>query len=46
MKTPKEQKQIVVAKAEQNPKELKNSACCGPTCCSSSNKKESVGKEK
>ena len=46
MKTPKEQKQIVVAKDEQSTKELKNSDCCGPTCCSSSNKKESVGKEK
>ena len=46
MKTPKEQKQIVVAKDEQSPKELKNSACCGPTCCSSANKKESNRKEK
>lgn len=46
MKTPKVQKQLVVAKDELSPKELKNSACCGPTCCSSTNKKESVGKEK
>lgn len=46
MKKPKEQKQIVVAKDEQIPKELKNSACCGPTCCSSANKKESSRKEK
>ena len=46
MKKPKEQKQIVVTKDEQIPKELKNSACCGPTCCSSANKKESSRKEK
>jgi hypothetical protein len=45
MKTPKEQKQFVVGKGKQNPKELKNSACCGPTCCSSSNKKETSRKE-
>jgi hypothetical protein len=47
MKTLKEQKQVVAAKDEQVPKELKNSACCGPTCCGNSNKKNNVkGKEK
>ena len=47
MKTLKEQKQVVAAKDEQVPKELKNSACCRPTCCGNSNKKNNVkGKEK
>ena len=47
MKTPKDQKQVVVDNDEQIPKELKNSACCGPTCCGNSNKKNnSKGKEK
>ena len=46
MKTSKEQKQFVVGKVKQNPKELKNSSCCGPTCCSSTNKKETNRKEK
>ena len=47
MKTLKEQKQVVAAKDEQVPKELKNSACCGPTCCGKSNKKNnSKGKVK
>jgi hypothetical protein len=47
MKTPKDQKQVVAAMDEQVPKELKNSACCGPTCCGNSTKKNNVkGKEK
>ncbi|MBE0539267.1 MAG: hypothetical protein IH620_06110 [Ignavibacterium sp.] len=47
MKKLKEQKQAVVAKDEQIPKKLKSSACCGPTCCGNSNKKNNVkGKEK
>jgi hypothetical protein len=46
MKTPKEQKQIAEAKDEQKPIEQKNSACCGPTCCSSVDEKESKREEK
>jgi hypothetical protein len=47
MKTPKEKKQVVVGNDEKMPKELKNSACCGPTCCGHSNKKSNVkGKDK
>jgi hypothetical protein len=42
MKTPKDQKQVVAAMDEQVPKELKNSACCGPTCCGNSTKKNDV----
>jgi hypothetical protein len=42
MKTPKDQKQVVVRNNEQDPKGLKNSACCGPTCCGNSTKKNNI----
>ena len=47
MKTLKDQKQVVAAMDKQVQKELKNSACCGPSCCGNSTKKIDVkGKEK
>jgi hypothetical protein len=46
MKTPKDQKQVVVSKDEQISKELKNSGCCDPTCCNGANKKETKRKAK
>lgn len=46
MKTKSEQKKNVNVNADIVEKKENNSSCCGPTCCSGANKKESNRKDK